>query len=142
LVVDHSNLDSDPLVLTGSHNWSSGAQTTNDENTVIVHDSRVANLYLQEFMNLWGTEPASVNNIEGADGKIYPNPAESQLWISLPKDVQNAVVYVYNQSGQLVEEFSVTQGLKSIQLDNLSSGVYHFQVVSDKQSWNKKVMVH
>jgi phosphatidylserine/phosphatidylglycerophosphate/cardiolipin synthase-like enzyme len=141
LVVDHSNLDSDPLVLTGSHNWSSGAQTTNDENTVIVHDSRVANLYLQEFMNLWGTEPASVNNVEGADGKIYPNPAESQLWISLPKDVQNAVVYVYNQSGQLVEEFSVTQGLKSIQLDNLSSGVYHFQVVSDKQSWNKKILV-
>ena len=141
LIVDHSNLDSDPLVLTGSHNWSSAAQTTNDENTVVVHDPRVANLYLQEFMNLWGTEPASVNNIEGADGKIYPNPAESQLWIALPKDVQSAVVYVYNQSGQMVDEFSVTQGLKSIQLDNLSSGVYHFQVVSDNQSWNKKILV-
>jgi hypothetical protein len=134
-------LDSDPLVLTGSHNWSSGAQTTNDENTVVVHDARVANLYLQEFMNLWGTEPASVNNIEGANGSIYPNPAESQLWIALPKGVQNANVFVFNQSGQIVQEFAIGQGLQSIQLEGLSSGIYHFQVVSESRSWNKQIIV-
>jgi phosphatidylserine/phosphatidylglycerophosphate/cardiolipin synthase-like enzyme len=141
LIVDHSSLDSDPLVLTGSHNWSSAAQTTNDENTVIVHDARVANLYLQEFMNLWGTEPASVENATDGTGNMYPNPAENQLWIALPKGVQNANVFVFNQSGQMVQEFAVGQGLQSVQLAGLSSGVYHFQVVSEGRSWNKQVIV-
>ena len=141
LIVDHSSLDSDPLVLTGSHNWSSAAQTTNDENTVIVHDARVANLYLQEFMNLWGTEPVSVEDLQGTMGSMYPNPADNQLWIALPKGVQNAQVFVYNQSGQLVQDFNVGQGLQSIQLDHLTDGVYHFQVISENRTWNKQIVV-
>jgi phosphatidylserine/phosphatidylglycerophosphate/cardiolipin synthase-like enzyme len=40
-IVDHSDVSSDPLVITGSHNWSSSAESVNDENTVIVHDARV-----------------------------------------------------------------------------------------------------
>ncbi len=49
LIVDANWTDSDPLVLTGSHNWSYNAETVNDENTVIIHDANVANQYLQEF---------------------------------------------------------------------------------------------
>ncbi len=49
LVVDNSNVTSDPLVLTGCHNWSSSAEYRNDENTLIVHDATIANLYYQEF---------------------------------------------------------------------------------------------
>ena len=32
--------------------WSSTAENINDENTLIIHDERVANLYYQEFMGL------------------------------------------------------------------------------------------
>lgn len=39
-----------PYVLTGSHNWSSSAELRNDENTLIIHDEKIANLFLQEFM--------------------------------------------------------------------------------------------
>ncbi len=49
LIVDNSLSSSDPLVLTGSHNWSSSAEYRNDENTVIVHDATIANIYFQEF---------------------------------------------------------------------------------------------
>src|SRR5204862_539998 len=35
--------------LTGSHNWSSAAENSNNENTVVVHDFDVTNQYLQEF---------------------------------------------------------------------------------------------
>ncbi|NOY38059.1 MAG: T9SS type A sorting domain-containing protein [Chlorobi bacterium] len=49
LIVDNSNPTSDPLVLTGSHNWSSSAEYRNDENTLIVHDATIANIYYQEF---------------------------------------------------------------------------------------------
>jgi len=53
LIVDNSNVNSDPLVFTGSHNWSTGADTKNDENTVIVHDATIANQYYQEFHQRW-----------------------------------------------------------------------------------------
>ena len=49
LIVDNSDPASDPLVLTGSHNWSSSAEYRNDENTLIVHDATVVNEYYQEF---------------------------------------------------------------------------------------------
>ncbi|HLX12513.1 MAG TPA: choice-of-anchor D domain-containing protein [Bacteroidota bacterium] len=35
-------------VTTGSHNWSSAAENSNDENELIIHSQRIANLYLQE----------------------------------------------------------------------------------------------
>ena len=48
-IVDHNNTDSDPLVITGSHNWSAAAETNNDENTMIIHDANIANQFYQEF---------------------------------------------------------------------------------------------
>ncbi|MBC8424607.1 T9SS type A sorting domain-containing protein [bacterium] len=39
----------DSTVLTGSHNWSYSAESINDENTLVIHDYGIANLYLQEF---------------------------------------------------------------------------------------------
>ena len=53
LIVDYSNTTSDPIVLTGCHNWSSSADARNDENTLIVHDSTIANIYYQEFVRRW-----------------------------------------------------------------------------------------
>lgn len=49
LIVDPSNTCSDPLVLTGSHNWSNAADTKNDENTLIIHNDTIANIYYQSF---------------------------------------------------------------------------------------------
>ncbi len=49
LIVDEGYSASDPILLSGSHNWSNAANTVNDENTVVFHSQRVANLYMQEF---------------------------------------------------------------------------------------------
>ena len=49
MVIDGHHPDSDPIVITGSANWSNSAVNSNDENIVIIHNAEVANLYLQEF---------------------------------------------------------------------------------------------
>jgi phosphatidylserine/phosphatidylglycerophosphate/cardiolipin synthase-like enzyme len=49
LIVDQENSNNDPLVWTGSHNWSNNANNKNDENTVIIHDQNIANQFYQEF---------------------------------------------------------------------------------------------
>jgi len=51
VIVDQSDASSDPIILTGSHNWSNSAQFRNDENTLIIHNQDLANQYYQEFTN-------------------------------------------------------------------------------------------
>jgi len=50
MVVDQSAPNSDPITFTGSHNWSASADSYNDENTLIIHDATIANIYYQNFV--------------------------------------------------------------------------------------------
>ena len=76
-IVDHASPNFDPVVITGSHNWSSSAENVNDENTVIVHDARVANLYHQEFRGML-IALGVIQSVEDAEAKpqclVYPEP--------------------------------------------------------------------
>ncbi|MDP1623543.1 MAG: phospholipase D-like domain-containing protein [Bacteroidales bacterium] len=49
MIVDQSNPASDPFVWTGSHNWSDAANVSNDENSIVIHDAQISNLFYQEF---------------------------------------------------------------------------------------------
>ncbi len=49
LIVDADAAGSEPWMETGSYNWTSSAETQNDESAIFVQSARVANLYLQEF---------------------------------------------------------------------------------------------
>ncbi len=40
-------------VLTGSYNFSASAETRNDENTLVIHNSRIAEQYLDEFERIF-----------------------------------------------------------------------------------------
>ncbi len=64
-IVDCVDPSANPGVLTGSQNWSSSAEYTNDENVVFVWDETIANLYLQEFAeryhNAGGTQSLTRN---------------------------------------------------------------------------------
>lgn len=47
-------LGTDPIVISGSANFSNASTITNDENMLIIRgDKRVADIYLGEFMRLW-----------------------------------------------------------------------------------------
>jgi hypothetical protein len=92
-------------------------------------------------MSLWGPETTGLNEWNEEGGNVYPNPAESQLWVALPKGLEKATVFVYNQAGVLVKQFAVGQKLQSISLNDVNSGVYHFQVVGENRSWNKKIVI-
>ncbi len=48
-VVDGDDPTATAYLVTGSHNWSNSAENSNDENTLIIQNQRIANLYLQEF---------------------------------------------------------------------------------------------
>ena len=64
MIIDAFKTDSDPIVVTGSANWSNNSNNYNDENIVIIHSSRVANLYYQDF----------AARMQEAGGALQPAP--------------------------------------------------------------------
>jgi len=138
-IVDHSTLDSDPTVLTGSHNWSSAAQTTNDENTVVVHDARVANLYLQEFMATWSL--VGVEDETNNDMSVYPNPASYNLWVGVPVQSGKSILNIYNAQGQLVHTEYLNAGMNQVSLPSLAVGTYVCKVSNDTNLWTKTIII-
>jgi len=61
LIVDEGRGASDPILISGSHNWSNAANTVNDENTVVFHSQRIANLFMQEFGARYTAAGGTVN---------------------------------------------------------------------------------
>jgi hypothetical protein len=131
-IVDHSEPGTDPLVITGSHNWSSTAESVNDENTVIVHNARVANLYHQEFRGIVNAINGTGDAVREAgvrNWNLMPNPAREQVWV---QGVQATdAVRVLDASGREVAVSQWRQGaVVQLELNGLSSGMYHVAVTA------------
>jgi len=138
LIVDPCHLTSDPTVVTGSHNWTYSADTKNDENTLIIHDDTVANIYYQSFVqnftDLSGTFISQCNpiitNVTLTENKtklfFYPNPATDELYINhLP--LSSKVNYqIYDNLGQEINSGIINNG--SINISKLKQGVYFIYI--------------
>lgn len=79
-------LGDDPIVITGSANFSDASTTENDENMLVIRgDKRVADVYLGEFMRLWRHHNlrhivATVGKDTGEATHNYLKPDDS--WVS------------------------------------------------------------
>ncbi|MBN1650624.1 MAG: T9SS type A sorting domain-containing protein [Bacteroidales bacterium] len=89
MVVDQGDEDSDPLVLTGSHNWSAAANNDNDENTLIIHDATIANLYYQNFAYILKESNGIILGVEDFD---FNQIADDNQMLVFPNPVQNGTV--------------------------------------------------
>ncbi len=140
LMVDPQNENSDPTVLTGSHNWSNSANSINDENTVVVHDARVANLYLQEFMARWGQVGVNENS-DDENWSLFPNPSDISFVVNVPQNMLPAQLNVYDQNGRLVYSESMNGNVQTVNIENLEAGIYHCELQASGKSLVKKVAV-
>ncbi len=50
MLIDADLWNSNPIVITGSYNWTDAAETGNDENCLILHSKYFAEMFLQEFV--------------------------------------------------------------------------------------------
>ncbi|MBW7888765.1 MAG: T9SS type A sorting domain-containing protein [Bacteroidetes bacterium] len=146
-IIDADVNDSMQFVITGSHNWSSSAENSNNENTLILRSTRLANLYLQEFSQRYtdaGGKDAllSVEKIQSLTPSVfslsqnYPNPFNPTTTITY-NVAQSGIVSlkVYNLLGQEVGTLVNTEqssGVYRVQFSaeafGLSSGVYFYEL--------------
>lgn len=140
VVIDNFNAASDPLVLTGSHNWSSGAETDNDENTLVVHDAAIANQYYQAFYFIYNAASGTLGINEFLDENtivLYPNPAID--FITISGLTNEAKIEIFSMTGLSVYQGNYKNNEK-LRL-NLASGVYMIKVVEDNKSVIKKLII-
>lgn len=130
VVVDAYDLSSDPTVATGSHNWSNAAETTNDENTLILHDPAVAALFKAEFEKRWGEFPVSTQTAILPAFSVFPNPTTSMLeFRGLP--AVEGMFLVKNALGQVLSTVNREQEADSrVDVSDLTPGTYFVTFIS------------
>ena len=131
-VVDAFDLSSDPIVVTGSHNWSNAAETVNDENLLVFHHPVLAALYKAEFEKRWSEFPPSRTIDPAAPNpfSVYPNPGTDFLELS-NLTASEGVFWVKNPLGQLLESVTSVPGQPTrINISDLRSGQYFITFVS------------
>lgn len=85
----------------------------------------------------------SVNTNDAAHLNIHPNPTEGIINISVENLTSNVQITVYNNIGQVVltQNESVENGLStSIDIQDLTDGMYILQIRSEENIWTKKII--
>ncbi len=158
LIVDPSDECSDPTVLTGSHNWSSSADTKNDEYTLIIHNDTTANIYYQSFKANFNFLGGTLTTIHGCPTGIantanslkrmliYPNPSTgtSNIDYELLQSA-NVSITVINLMGKEVAGDVKSElqqiGKHRIAINGLSSGVYIVRCLIGTEQFSTKLVI-
>ena len=145
MIVDATDPSSDPLVWTGSHNWSNNGNNNNDENSLVIHHPDIVNQYYQEWsqtmknQNVAGVTAcaAGISGISGSLGtparlSVYPNPSQGSFTVQLPAACAHAFsIRVYDMTGRLMLEQQVAvSGVEQVQVQTgqVAKGLYSIQV--------------
>lgn len=129
-------------VITGSHNWTSAAESSNNENTLIIQSNSIANQYLQEFVARYKSAGGSDNivvNVERIGDQTprsfslaqnYPNPFNGTTNFEFQiAEFGYVTLRIYDVLGREVATLvqgEMSPGLYRIRWDaDVSSGVYY-----------------
>lgn len=139
-IVDQSAPQSDPLVVTGSHNWSNAANQRNDENTLIIYDEVMANLFFQDWVKIFrdngGTD---ISNLSGEDfgvsispNILYPNPTSGNATLDFTAH-RSASMQIYDLQGRILYAHQPGKGVQSIEVPtaHLPAGMYLVRLETD-----------
>jgi phosphatidylserine/phosphatidylglycerophosphate/cardiolipin synthase-like enzyme len=157
-IVDPFSDASDPLVITGSHNWSTAAEVDNDENTLIIHSGIIARQYVQEFSKRYKESGGSGTITSVGEQKSnmparyelsqnYPNPFNPITNISYQVPSAGHInLKVYDILGReaaiLVDEIKPA-GTYSVRWEasHFSSGMYFYRLQAGHFVDTKKLLL-
>ena len=160
LIVDPSNYCSDPQLLTGSCDWTTAANTLNDENMIIVHSGTVANEYYQSFKfnyTEWGGHLATFANCSLAhvSGPVMPLMDES--FMVYPNPTTQTTAISYNLTGawkvsvsvmdlfgrniiSVLKDAEQTEGSYAYSINIPNPGVYIVKLTAGDMVYTRKVV--
>lgn len=151
LITDPCTLTSDPTVITGSYNWTTPAETQNDENELIIHNDTIANIFYQSFyqnfIDVGGTIlPCNLVNINETQDyyslSIFPNPFTQSTTVELNRNLNNATLSIYNTLGKLIKQTgNINDKRINISRDELPNGVYFIHLIEQNNTLAVKKLI-
>ncbi|MFC2114125.1 phospholipase D-like domain-containing protein [Bacteroidota bacterium] len=144
------NVDfSDPLVITGSHNWSNAANQDNDENTLIIHNADIANQYFQEWAQRFQDEGGTVVGVEEKEERklLQAVIANNTLLINMESELEEMVIIsLFDLNGKVIMhrnyQINSHPTQLSIPLKSLNKGIYILQISGSNTTFKTKVLSH
>ena len=138
-ILDEGTTD-DPLVITGSHNWTTSAETVNDENTLMIHSETIANLFYQEW-NARHNAVVGIREANAAPGFLaWPVPTRDVLHVLLPLDGSIHELHVLDATGRAVLTVDAT-GRTELQLGTLPAGIYLLHCDGFPSNASRRILV-
>jgi len=73
---------------------------------------------------------------------IYPNPVSNHIQVSIPENLDNKIITIYDNSGTLIlqNKPDADASESTIDLSRLTRGIYILNFKSDQKSWTKKLI--
>lgn len=87
--------------------------------------------------------PTEVNEIsQELSVSVFPNPSNGQFQLNIENlQSTNAIIEIYNATGEKVFSSNVSKQEDEINLSNFSKGIYFIKVTSDKKMSQQKIIV-
>lgn len=138
-IIDYEQGSTNPLLITGSHNWSASANSIHDENTLLIYDHTIANIYYQEFWQRYVELELqnTTNDLKIDPLKVSPNPVSDLLNIETP---ENGEVLVIDLAGKVLLHKTISQGANQLSTKEWRSGVYFVKFVGENHQQIGKVV--
>ncbi len=128
-ILDYAQGSANPLLITGSHNWSASANSIHDENTLLIHDHTLANIYYQEFSARFNGTLDATDDLQMEPLDIAPNPFDEQLFFSVPEDGK---LVVSDLAGRIFYEKNISEGSHELNTSNWVNGIYFVRFIGDE----------
>ena len=136
-IIDEGSSTAQPYVITGSQNWTYSGNTFNDENTLIFKDADIANIFRQEFQNLWQGTATSTDTEEFSTVDFDVKILHDQLNVSSSMEYDRVILSSTN--GQYISILSTDDN--NTDVSHLPTGIYVVTVSKDNKFSSKKIFI-
>lgn len=134
-IIDGAVSASDPIVVTGSHNWTNSAEDEYDENTLIIHDEIIAGQYLEEYGQRWNELSTSIYesmDVYQMHFKYYFGSDYILFNEIIGLNIENYLWSIYDISGKLILNGTSSPNSR-VDVSQLLNGNYLFIVKAGEQ---------
>ncbi|MDA8692677.1 phospholipase D-like domain-containing protein, partial [Saprospiraceae bacterium] len=136
-IIDEGSTISQPYLVTGSQNWTYSGNTFNDENTLIFKDADIANIFKQEFQNLWQGTATSTDEEVNKPIDLSIKIIQNELHIT--SNIDYSKVFISSMNGQYVSILSSNN--EAIDINHLPTGIYTVTIRNGGEYHSTKVFI-
>ena len=82
-----------------------------------------------------------INEAQLLNFSMFPNPSDGQVTLQLPSDANQAKVRIFDYLGKTLLQKSINKSNNTLDISNLTAGIYFVRIQTDSKVGTKKLIV-